>query len=135
MENSNKETQQDKGKRNGCLAVLAKMFVAGIAVVVILAAVFIMPLPFSRTMWDSNDDVRWRMYGSVSRRVIGLSFDEVQEILGTPLNLGFNSGRLSISYPLPRPGQQWMNIIIIFNEDGVVESVWSGNPAHFGLGG
>lgn len=130
MENSNRETR--RGKRNGFLAVLTKVFVGGIAIVVILTAIFIMPLPFNRTLWNASDGVRWRMHSSVSRRVVGLSLDEVQEMLGTPQVIGGHSpGRLGISYPTPLPGQQWRHIIIYFNEYDAVESVWTGNPAHF----
>ena len=134
MESQDKAVQQSQGAK--FLKYLRILFIAGIALVLILVLIFLAPLPFIHTMWNTNIGQRWRMSGAVSCQITGLSQDEVQEILGPPQHVGGSiGGRLAISYPSPRPGQEWLHIIIFFNEDGVAQSVSSGNPAHFGLGG
>ena len=107
----------------------------GIALAALMAAaiVFLAPLPFVRPMWNAGV-ARWRMYETVSRRVIGLSEYEVRAMLGAPPFSGRSNGQRAFSYPLRFPAR-WMHLIIIFNSYGIVESVWRGNPAHFGLGG
>jgi len=117
-----KTTQQIKGTK--FFEILGKLFVVGL----ILAIVLLLPLPFIRPMWGANIQ-RWRMYETVSRRVIGMSQVEVQEMLGAPQNIGYRNGMV-FSYPLNTPVQRWRHIIISFNEYGKVERVRSGNPLH-----
>ena len=133
VESKDKITQQSKATK--FFKLLVKLFIASIVLVIISVIIYSGPLPFNQQRWEAYREQRYRMLGSVSRRISGLSLDDVQEILGSPYLIGYRSNRLSISYSSPRPGQQWLHIIIIFNEDGVVESVWRGNPAHFSLGG
>lgn len=128
MENSNNKTQQ--GKRKGCLSVLSKVFVGGIAVVVILAVVFIMPLPFNRTLWRVSDGVRWRMEASVSRQISGMSRDEVIQMLGTPQHSSSRESTIAYS-----AGLGWRHFVITFDSNYIVRDTSFSNPAHFGLGG
>jgi len=133
MDNQGKRTQQIRGIN---LKLLMKLFIGGIVVLLVVSTIIYSgPLSFTQSIWESDIEQRWRMFGALSRRITGMSLDEVQEILGSPYNVG-RSGRLfAISYPLPRLGQEWQHIIIIFNENGAVERVLRGNPLHFGLGG
>jgi len=131
MENQDKTTRQSKGSK--VLKLLGKLLIRGIALAIILAMAFLSPLPFIRPMWQA-DIARWRMHGAVSRRVIGLSEYEVRAMLGAPPFSGRSNGQRAFSYPLRFPAR-WMHLIIIFSSHGTVESVWRGNPAHFGLGG
>jgi len=122
MDSLYKTTQQIKVPK--FFEILGKLFVVGI----LLAIVLLLPLPFIRPMWRANIQ-RWRMYESVSHRVIGLSQEEVQEMLGAPQNIGYRNGMV-LSYSLNTPVQRWRHIIISFNEYGIVERVSSSNPIH-----
>ena len=66
----------------------------GIALAALMAAaiVFLAPLPFVRPMWNAGV-ARWRMYETVSRRVIGLSEYEVRAMLGAPPFSGRSNGQ------------------------------------------
>jgi len=57
--------------------ILAIAFIIG-------ALIFMaMPLPFRSSLWESHT-ARYRMVGSVSKKVIGLHRDEIVTLLGEP---------------------------------------------------
>jgi len=127
MENQNESPLQSE---------LLKILIGGIIgiVVIILPIVLLAPLPFIRPMWEANI-LRWRMYEAVSNQIIGMSQDEVHEMLGVPQIIGRDSGGRDIAYSLNSPGQRWRHMLIFINEDGMVERVRTGNPIHSGFFG
>ena len=109
MEIQDKITQQSKAAK--LFKLLGKLFIGSIVLVIISVIVFLGPLPFIQPVWEANLEQRWRMLGSISRRISGLSLDEVQEILGSSYLSGHQSSGLRISYPTPRP---WLSLHTTF---------------------
>ncbi|MCL1992962.1 MAG: hypothetical protein FWG66_08450 [Spirochaetes bacterium] len=110
-----------------------------IIIAVALAIVFLIPIPFVQPLWNAQIG-RHRMERALRWTLVGLSRDEVVLKLGEPV-----PGRMdwwpnqSLEYILvPRDGlwdrittHSWRRLIIFLDEDGVVERVLAGNPAHF----
>ncbi|MCL2356224.1 MAG: outer membrane protein assembly factor BamE [Defluviitaleaceae bacterium] len=75
--------------------------------------------------------------GAPSRRIPGMSREEVQRKLGAPTLVSFDSpfdssrSGTTVSYRM----RGWRHLIIEFDENDIATWVGVGNPAHVGLGG
>ena len=109
------------------ISKLEKLIITGVVLVILLPAVFFMPLPFIPTLWEDNT-LRHRMAWDVSRRVVGLHEDEIIQMLGEPYV--FDS---MLYYRLRTPSHQWFwqSLVIRFDENRIaIETISHINPSH-----
>ena len=95
---------------------------ATLSALFLMYAIFIMPLPFIGLLWE-RDIARDRMAESVSMRVIGLTEQEVIDMLGTPASILYppwHGVAPGLDYVIQRRGR-WRTpqvlLIVHFNAD------------------
>ena len=103
------------------------LHIAG-GIIIALIILFLAPLPFARFMW-ANHIQRHRMAWDVERRIVNIHKEDVEFMLGEPCWRAFDG----FAYRLHSQNSQryWRTLIIIFDESGMVRSIWRGNPIHF----
>ena len=104
-----------------------KLIIAGVVLVILLLAVFIMPLPFIPSLWEDNT-LRHRMTHDVSRRIIGLHEEEIIQMLGEP-----HVFATMFYYRLRAPDHTWFwqSLVIRFDENRIaIETISHINPYH-----
>ena len=100
---------------------------AAIAIVTALVyAAFLSPIPFDSARWQ-GDSGRWRMEQDLEWRIIGLTMDEVLDMLGEPASmydrlpdrLAYNIGGppRPFRYIEVAPFNSW-HVVIIFDRSG-----------------
>jgi len=99
---------------------------------VIVYAVFLMPLPFMSDLWEDHT-LRHRMYWSVNRTVIGMHKDDITLMLGEPESGWHYSAFVYRIHP-PESRYHWRSLVIVFNADGTARRTFRANPIHM-LGG
>ena len=97
------------------------------ALIILLYAVFFIPLPFIPSLWEANT-LRHRMTHDVSRLVIGLHEAEIIQMLGEP-----HVFDTMLYYRLRAPSHQWFwqSLVIRFDENRIaIETISHINPYH-----
>ena len=112
---------QTRKKLRTLLIVTAAITIAA----ALIYALFLSPIPFDSARWQ-NDDRRWRMEQDLEWRIIGLTMDEVLDMLGESLGgydrpdrLAYNIGGppRPFRYIEVAPFNSW-HVVIIFDRNG-----------------
>jgi len=106
-----------------------KLFISVTFSMVLLYAVFFMPLPFFSALWEENINFRYRMAWDISRRIKWLDQNDIILMLGEPEPHNYASS--AWIYRIGPEDKPWNCLIIYFNENHIATRIYTGNPLHY----